>query len=249
MRRRVTAVRNDVPYLPKKRIEEEANLVLAEWGQAHGEITAPPVPIDDIVELHLQLSLQFEDMSQLFPFGDVLGALWIQEQRVGISQTLDPTDHPQKVGRYHFTLAHEGGHWRLHRQYYMENPYQGALFGDGPKPAAVCRSSEAKKPAEWQADCFAACLLMPRKMVRTAWEGWRGGLDVVGADQLRTAADPQLLAQFAGQGEATPAEIDHRLMEEFCRPLATAFRVSREAMRIRLEELELLVRERPNMLF
>jgi len=33
MRRRVAAVRNDVPYLPKKRIEDEANLVLAEWGQ------------------------------------------------------------------------------------------------------------------------------------------------------------------------------------------------------------------------
>ncbi len=249
MRRRVAAVRKDVPYLHQKQIEAEANLVLAEWGQAHGEIAAPPVPIDEILELHLGLTMEFKDMGELFPFGDVLGALWMQERLVGISQTLDPTDHPQKVGRYHFTLAHEGGHWRLHRQYYLENPYQGALFGDGPKPAAVCRSSEAKKPAEWQANCFAACLLMPRKMVRAAWEIWRGSLDAVGADQLRTAAGPQLLTQFAGQGQATPEELDHRLMEEFCLPLAKTFRVSREAMRIRLEELELLVRERPNMLF
>lgn len=249
MRRRVAAVRNDVPYLPKKRIEDEANLVLAEWGQTHGEFTAPPVPIDDIVEFHLQLTLEFEDMSQLFPFGDVLGALWIQEQRVAVSHTLDPTDNPQKVGRYHFTLAHEAGHWRLHRMYYLENPYQGALFGDGPKPATICRSSETKKPAEWQADCFAACLLMPRKIVRAAWESWRGSLDAVGADQLRAGADPQPTTQLTDSGGATPEEVDYRLMEEFCRPLATAFRVSREAMRIRLEGLELLVRERPNMLF
>jgi hypothetical protein len=249
MRRRAAAVRNEVSFLPKNRIDDEANLVLAEWAETRGEITAPPVPIDEIVELHLQLTLEFEDMSRLFPFGDVLGALWIQEQRVAVSHTLDPTDNPQRVGRYHFTLAHEAGHWRLHRQHYVENPYQGELFGDGPKPATVCRSSETKKPAEWQADCFAACLLMPRKLVRAAWEGWRGNLDVVGADQLRAGPPLQPSSKPAAVDDATPEKEDYRLMEEFCRPLATAFRVSREAMRIRLEELELLVRERPSTLF
>lgn len=38
-------------------------------------------------------------------------------------------------------------------------------------------------------------------------------------------------------------------MAEFCRPLADTFRVSPEAMRIRLNELELLVRTKTGTLF
>jgi hypothetical protein len=38
-------------------------------------------------------------------------------------------------------------------------------------------------------------------------------------------------------------------MEEFCAPLAKLFEVSPEAMRIRLEALELFVHERQGMLF
>jgi len=38
-------------------------------------------------------------------------------------------------------------------------------------------------------------------------------------------------------------------MERFCRPLATQFGVSAEAMRIRLERLGFLLREVPNTLF
>lgn len=35
-------------------------------------------------------------------------------------------------------------------------------------PAIVCRTSKKRDPAEWQADCFAACLLMPASDVRAA---------------------------------------------------------------------------------
>jgi len=246
MKRRSTAPRKDVPYLHKKQIEAEADLVLAEWAEDRGEIKTLPIPIDEIVELLLKLTIEFRDMSEILPFGDVLGAIWMREQLIGVSQSLDPSTYPKKIGRYHFTLAHEAGHWRLHREYYLENPYQGALFGDGPKPAAICRSSEAKRPAERQADYFAACLLMPRKMVRAAWESWRGNLDVVGADGLR---EEQGLCQAVNHGDMTAEQADHDLMENFCRPLAGQFGVSGEAMRIRLEELDLLLREKPRMLF
>jgi Zn-dependent peptidase ImmA (M78 family) len=51
----------------------------------------------------------------------------------------------------------------------------------------VCRSSERKKPVEWQADTFAAHLLMPRRLVYAEWSRFREGNDrpVVIAD-LRT---------------------------------------------------------------
>ena len=63
-----------VPYLKKEVIESEAALVLAEYGRDHGQVTAPPVPIDEIVELHLKLTLEILDLQQIFGFGDVQGA-------------------------------------------------------------------------------------------------------------------------------------------------------------------------------
>ena len=47
---------------------------------------------------------------------DILGAMFFDEDRIVIDESLDPEENPSKEGRYRFTLAHEGGgHWRLHR--------------------------------------------------------------------------------------------------------------------------------------
>ena len=74
-------------------------------------------------------------------------------------------------GRYRFTLAHEGGgHWRLHRHLFAKDPAQASLFGGPAAPSVVCRSSQAKERVEWQADFYASCLLMPRKLVFAAWD-------------------------------------------------------------------------------
>jgi len=235
--RRIAVARTDVPYLPKQHIEREAELVLAECSETIGAITAPPVPIDEIIELHLKLVVEFQNMRELFPYGDVHGALWMREQRVGVDASLDPAVNPRKRGRYHFTLAHEAGHWRLHRKYYLEDVAQGRLFGDDlAKPAYVCRSSD-KRPVEWQADQFAANLLMPRKLVYAAWDAWRGNSNAVALTELRSRS--------VGASGMT----DEKMMEGFCRPLAEQFQVSPEAMRIRLGELELLVRSITGMLF
>jgi hypothetical protein len=237
MSRRVAVARDDVPFLPKQHIEREADLVLAECAETIGAITAPPVPIDDIIEVHLKLLVEMLNMRELFPFGDVHGALWMRDQKIGVDTSLDPTVNPRKRGRYHFTLAHEAGHWRLHRKYYLEDVTQGRLFGDDlAKPAYVCRSSE-KPSVEKQADMFAANLLMPRKMVYAAWDAWRGGPAAVSIAELR--ADRPAAAEMA----------DEDLMAEFCRPLAATFQVSPEAMRIRLNELELLVKTKTDTLF
>lgn len=237
MNRRIAVARTDVPFLPKQHIEREAELVLTECAETIGAITAPPVPIDEIIELHLKLVVEFQNMRELFPYGDVHGALWMREQRVGVDASLDPALNPRKRGRYHFTLAHEAGHWRLHRKYYLEDVAQGRLFGDDlAKPAYVCRSSD-KRPVEWQADQFAANLLMPRKLVYAAWDAWRGNSNAVALADLRS------------RSAAASGMTDEVVMEDFCRTLAEQFQVSPEAMRIRLAELELLLRSITGMLF
>ena len=102
---------------------------------------------------------------------DILGAILFDERRIVIDESLDPEENPSKEGRYRFTLAHEGGgHWRLHRHLFAKDPAQVSLFNEPASPSVVCRSSQAKEPVEWQADFYASCLLMPRKLVMAAWD-------------------------------------------------------------------------------
>jgi len=250
MARRSVAPRSDVPFLHEKQIEQEADVLLAQYAEIIEPVLEPPVPIEEMVGTVLQLRQRFLDLKALFPFADVHGAMWFEEALIGIDSHLNPDLHPRRRGRYHFTLAHEIGHWRLHRQYYITNPGERRLFDDGTrKPDVVCRSSERKKPVEWQADTFAAFVLMPRKLVFAAWADFRGGDDrPVEIRELHAACSGSPLF-YHGQPAATEEERDIAVMEDFCRPLAERFEVSGEAMRIRLEVLQLIVRERPATLF
>lgn len=243
---------SEVPYLKKEVIEAEAAIVLAEYSREHGEVTAPPIPIDEIVELHLKLTLEIMDLQQLFKFGDVHGAIWFRSQRVGVDQSLDPARNPAKRGRYHFTLAHEAGHWRLHRHLYLRDMNQPSLFPEhDPKPDYVCRSSEKKKPVEWQADQFAANLLMPRELVKQAWRDWHGSLEPIALTDLQEVRTKILTAEVLRRGgfRADDSAADDMVLEHCSRPLADKFQVSAEAMRIRLEVMGFLLRKKEASLF
>jgi len=243
---------SEAPYLNPEAIEGEAALVLAEYGREHGVVTAPPVPVDEIVELHLKLTLEIMDLRQIFGFGDVHGAIWFKARRVGIDQSLDPARHPLKRGRYHFTLAHEAGHWRLHRQLYLRRLDQPSLFSDPEAlPDYVCRSSEKKKPVEAQADRFAANLLMPRELVKHAWLEWHGSVDAIVLDDLNSERPQILAAEAARRGgfRSGAGDSDDMVLEYCSRPLADLFQVSAQAMRIRLEEMGFLLRKREASLF
>ncbi len=242
----------DVPYLSREAIEAEAELLLQEFGERRRVIAEPPVPIDDIVELHMELTFEIRDLRALFGVGDVHGAIWFRERRIAIDRQLDPVLNPAKRGRYNFTLAHEAGHWRLHRKHFLRGEAEINLFENGSSPPDhICRSTDRKRPVEWQADTFAARLLMPRKLVRQAWERWQGSADAIAPCDLEENRQRLLDAEIARRGgvkEGKNAEAD-MIFEQYCRPLAERFQVSAEAMRIRLEEMGLLLRAREPQLF
>jgi hypothetical protein len=222
-------------FLTDQEFEDESALLLAEYGTKHGQITAPPVPIDEIIELYLKLSLEFHNMQELFGVSDVHGALWVNEKRVGIDQRLDPSQNPAMLGRYQFTLAHEGGHWRLHRHLFQRRANQLSLLPEGAaRPEYICRSSDTH-PIEYQANRFASCLLMPREMMKRAWHEWCGSMDPIYLSDLRPESGDQTT--------------DEKHMEDAVRPLAIKFGVSPEAMRIRAEGMGLLLRKREARLF
>lgn len=88
---------------------------------------------------------------------------------------------PRQEHRYRFTLGHECGHWIFHRAYYGYDPYQLSLF-EMNTPYVKCREvngndlhncSHRRSDAEWmewQADRFAAGILMPITSVKRLFD-------------------------------------------------------------------------------
>jgi hypothetical protein len=237
MRRQPAIRQSKVPYLPEKRIERQAQLLLDEWAQDHAPITEPPVPIDEILELHLGLDFAIADLQGQFGQPDVLGAIWFGDRMIKVDQSLDPAGRPKMLGRYRFTLAHEVGHWRLHHQHLKEDPTAQSLFEAGCAPAFVQRSS-VNPPEEVQANAFAACVLMPRQLILDAWARWRGTDAAVAISDLPIGDDYD-----------DPKVNEAMAMERFCKPLAEQFEVSAQAMRYRLQRLGLLARQVQHGLF
>jgi hypothetical protein len=87
---------------------------------------------------------------------EVFGALWVDSREVFVDQSLDPTENPQMECRYRFTVSHEIGHWRLHRDYLASAEILDPIDESVKSGVVICRSSEAKKRVEWQADYFAS---------------------------------------------------------------------------------------------
>ncbi len=243
-----------IPYLSKPSIATRADALLAAFGAAHGKVTTPPIPVEDILECHLRISLGFADLQQRFDSTDVLGAIWIARREVLIDERLDPVEHVGTEGRYRFTLAHEIGHWELHRDL-LADARQLGLPGDlATSPSLICRKSEAKEPIEWQADRFAADLLMPVAVVRQEWLTTVGTVDPLVYDDHKNSA---FARRPYSRGMTSVGTVMRRSTEEehfyffekVAREFAPRFRVSNQAMRIRLEDMGLLRTRREASLF
>lgn len=238
-----------VSYLSEDRIEADADALLDEFVEASGSGLQAPVPIDDIVEKHLKLGIEFDDLHRRFDAPnsvlalgpDIIGAIFLSQRRIVVDEFLDPDADPSKEGRYRFTVAHEVGHWRLHRGL-MGKDIRNVPVEDSSQAMVICRSSEAKARVELQADIFASCLLMPRRLVQAAW--------------IAAFADgrPRALKSSIRLGLAAVPIEDHRpdlddaeasetsLLDRFVDPFAWEFAVSAKAMRVRLERLGLVLR-------
>lgn len=220
----------EVKFLTETHIEREAERLLAAYATRFKPITEPPIPVDEIVDCYLELMLEFADLRTEFNAPDVLGAIWVEDKRVAIDQSLDPSENTRLEGRYRFTVAHEAGHWVLHREQLLAARQPGLFTGPRP-PSVVCRDTSVKPPIEWQADYFAGCLLMPAAMVRARWPSATGSHGpYLAADELKAV------------GGATERDLPTL---DVSRGIADDFRVSGQAMQIRLLKLGLIVTKEP----
>ena len=242
-----------VRYLSENEIEKEAELLLAEYAETTDAPIKLPVPIDDITIYHLALRLDFADLHETLRIPmlrdqpDILGAIWVDTEAILIDRSLDPKNNPAMTGRYHFSVAHEVGHWRLHRSYVAKDASQASLFDGSAEPTVICRSGPAKEPIEWQADFFSSCLLMPRHRVYEEWQECLGRTRPLLLSDLQPNGRVMMRAQtkIYEQGRSETGAVDDALFEEVAKPIARRFGVSAPAMRIRLEQLGLLLRQTP----
>lgn len=226
-----------VRYMPAAEIERRAARLLTEYEQQRGTIETPPIPIDEIVELHLKLTLEIAHLSERLAIPGVLGALYRENRCITIDASLDPNTHPAQEGRYRFTLAHEVGHWQLHRSIGGVTLLELAT-----EQISAEQRERTHQRIELQANLFASCLLMPRRLVRAVWREMRGTDGPFCVDETAKRGDYFTMRAILRSTLGSERDADDVLLERFSRPFAQRFHVSGEAMRIRLEQLGLIVR-------
>lgn len=133
------------PFFPKATLEERADITRYEAIRA-GVESGYPFDVDSTVEFLFDFDL---NLAASLPPG-MLGCISFGEKTIRISEAINHD------GRHRFTVAHEIGHLVLHRSLLDPLSTQTPLFSVEQGPAQ-------DSSMEWQADFFAAALLMPRE--------------------------------------------------------------------------------------
>ena len=137
------------------RIEKIANKIL----EAE-KILKPPIKAEEIADFVYDLNFEEKNLNNYSNSGDVLAAIDINNKLIIINSSKKQELYANE-GRKNFTIAHELGHYVLHRD------ITDSKFVDLQTKIIFCREvGNFNNKIERQADLFAVYLLMPEKMVR-----------------------------------------------------------------------------------
>ena len=150
------------PYLKNSTIEKESKKLLGDFNNKTGHKLSAPIPVFDIIE-YLGYDVDFRK-DGIYEDKNLLGGTIIDQKTIEINENL--SDHE---GRMNFTAAHEVGHIILHV------PFYNAKHGKDVSEHKIISRKDGgfegtkKEPEEWQADKFAALLLMPSELIKKAF--------------------------------------------------------------------------------
>lgn len=222
--------RHGVPYLKATEIEAIAYEVLEKY--CHHWLTKPGItPVAKIIQgLHQNTSLLFAWTDLGFKgTAKILGTVNFTRKTLALDTVLDK----ERKSSYRFTAAHEIGHWVLHRHNWKnlrlaEGDEAQDEFSDD--DSSLCRLDQ-RTPGAWlefQANVFAASLVMPRKPFQEA---------------VVTAQLAMGIRRNLGEVYLSEATYSVRDYNELLSRLSLVFDVSRESLRVRLSTMKLLVGE------
>lgn len=231
----------EFPYLEEAAIEgEAARLLFAVFGGPWRERS--PVDLETIVYDYLspKENLIFDPEANLPPeHGEmVLGKTLPIRGKILLNRNLSFGE----PGRARFTLAHELGHWVLHRKLFLARRETLDLFdtsGDDFEFVGLNRSTfpgncspRAVAREEWQANRFAVALLINPRLLREEFQIRFGCPTIARSSRIwqRRARTIRELSTLAARAEVN----DHP-------PLRDIFGLSTEAMAIALESRRYVV--------
>jgi len=160
----VTVNLNSVPFLTDDAIEQQSWNLIWEFAQSESWEISAPIPIETIAENYLKYQIEITTEG-LFKEPEVLGGIIFEENTIQINGALE-----NQEGRYNFTVAHEIGHHALHRNWLNSIKNQQTLFNSDDIPGILCRDVGKKPRGEFQADKYAAALLMPEGLVTASFK-------------------------------------------------------------------------------
>ena len=150
------------PYLKSANIEKESKKLLSAFNNKTGQTLSAPIPVFDIIE-YLGYDVDFRK-DDIYEDQNLLGGTLIDKKVVEINENL--SDHE---GRMHFTAAHEVGHIVLHVPLYTKMHSKDLSQNKIISRKDCGFEGNKKDPEEWQADKFAAFLLMPTDLMKKAF--------------------------------------------------------------------------------
>jgi hypothetical protein len=178
----------------------------------------------------------------------VLGQIDIFERTIQINSHLDVVENPDKEGRYNFTLGHEIGHWILHRSAAEEAMQR---LRDNEK-IILCRKENKKERMEWQADLFSSYLLMPKvKLFCILNEFTENRFTHLCMKKSELTNELRRDRNFMESNFPwlSYRPTDDEILERSLTEIANIFKVSPQAMRIRIEGAGIFREEKPRPVF
>jgi Zn-dependent peptidase ImmA (M78 family) len=185
-------------YLSYDQIEAQAEAFLARYNPTR----TIPVPIEHIVEIQLRLSVV-----------PVKGLFRNEQIDAYLSHDLtelyiDEDHYMDQTPRSRFTLAHEMGHYEMHRDFISQEvttieEWKIKILGEG----------QGRAYRETQANHFAGCLLLPRTELIAAYEQGKGKAKRIMGSSLPSDKEliPYIANDIAKQFAVSPQTAEIRL--------------------------------------
>ncbi len=198
----------EVPWLESAVIHRRAEEFLAETHPS-GSI---PVPIELIVERKGIDIVPMPDLQKTF---DIVGFIGGDMSEIRVDEWV----FEYRENRYRFTLAHEMGHLALHQELFRAQKIM--LLSDF-LDFREHLDEETRTRIDWQANEFAGHALVPPAALQQHYE--------------RVLPQARQMADNALNGRRTRAMIEGPAWEWLVQELAKKFKVSEQALAVRLQK-------------
>jgi Zn-dependent peptidase ImmA (M78 family) len=156
----------NIPYITEEKIEKLTSDIL-QTAYKKGVYQNKETPVELMAEM-LELKYLYEDLEKDFGKG-TLGSMDFSSNTIFLNQRhFGETEC--NLGLLNFTIAHEIGHFILHKEIYENSAEKIALL----HKREIKNYEKALKRIEYQANLFAGELLMPKTLFKEEWRKLKG---------------------------------------------------------------------------